>query len=47
MLLFCECGYFAKEIFINLFIHASMIRQFVKITLALNSYKFSKNSIDK
>ena len=35
---FCSCGYFAKEIFKNLLIHASMSRKFMKIALALNSY---------
>ncbi len=38
-LTFCSCGYFAKEIFINLLIHASMLRRFMKIALALNSYR--------
>ena len=38
MLSFCSYGYFAKEIFKNLLIHASMIRKFMKIALALNSY---------
>ena len=36
---FCSCGYFAKEIFKIMLIHASMIRKFLKIALALNSYK--------
>ena len=36
---FCSCGYFAKEIFKIMLIHASMIRKFMKIALALNSYK--------
>ena len=35
---FCSCGCFAKEIFKIMLIHASMIRKFVKIALALNSY---------
>ena len=34
---FCSCGYFAKEIFKIMLIHASMIRKFLKIALALNS----------
>ena len=38
MLSFCSYGYFAKEIFKNLLIHASMSRKFMKIALALNSY---------
>ena len=38
-LTFCSCGYFAKEIFINLLIHASMLHRFMKIALALNSYR--------
>ena len=37
---FCSCGYFAKEIFKIMLIHASMIRKFMKIALALNSYIF-------
>ena len=37
-LTFCPCGYFDKEIFINLLIHAGMLRRFMKIALALNSY---------
>ena len=36
---FCSCGYFAKEIFKIMLIHASMIRKFMKIALALNRYK--------
>ena len=35
-LAFCSCGYFANEIFINLLIHESMLRRFMKIALALN-----------
>ena len=38
-LTFCPCGYFTKEIFINLLIHAGMLRRFMKIALALNSYR--------
>ena len=37
---FCSCGYFAKEIFKNMLVHASMTRYFMKISLALNSYHF-------
>ena len=39
MLVICSCGYFAKEIFKIMLIHASMIRKFMKIALALNRYK--------
>ena len=39
MLSFCSCGYFAKEIFKIMLIHASMIRKFMQISSALNSYK--------
>ena len=38
-MLFAHGGYFAKEIFKIMLIHASMIRKFLKIALALNSYK--------
>ena len=40
-MLFAHGGYFAKEIFKIMLIHASMLRKFAKITLALNSYIFS------
>lgn len=43
-LTFCPCGYFAKEIFINLLIHAGMLRRFMKIALALNSYILNHES---
>ena len=35
---FCSCGYLTKEIFKIMLIHASMIRKFMKIALALNNY---------
>ena len=43
---FCSCGYFAKEIFKIMLIHASMIRKFMKIVLALNSYHIYQIKVD-
>ena len=43
-LTFCSYGYFAKEVFINLLIHAGMLRRFMKIALALNSYILNHES---
>ena len=45
-LYFCSCGYFAKEIFKIMLIHASMIRKFMKIVLALNSYYIYQIKVD-
>ena len=45
-LYFCSCGYFAKENFKIMLIHASMIRKFMKIVLALNSYYIYQIKVD-
>ncbi len=44
--LLLSCGYFAKEIFKIMLIHASMIRKFMKIVLALNSYHIYQIKVD-